>query len=49
MDFDEPNSFEERARTLAAGLTGMAKTFIPVALLELLFDMCKALDKLPKE
>lgn len=42
-------SFEQRARALISGLSATVKMMLPSALLDLLVDMCKALDKLNQE
>lgn len=37
-------TFEERAKAIISGLSPMARTFLPGGLLDLLLDICIALD-----
>lgn len=42
-------NFYTRAKTITDGLSSMVKSILPVALITLLLDMCKALDQLNQE
>ncbi|AMP00168.1 hypothetical protein CAter10_2522 [Collimonas arenae] len=42
-------SFHERGLKVVANLTGMVKTFLPIAFIELILDMCKTLDELKEK
>jgi hypothetical protein len=42
-------SFHERGIAVFKNLTGMVKTFLPIAFVELILDMCKTLDELKEK
>lgn len=42
-------TFEERIRDIAANLSGTARMFVPIALINLLIDICKTIDLLRQE
>ena len=42
-------TFEKRFAEIVDHLPTLTKTFLPIAFIKLLFDMCKSLDQLQKE
>jgi hypothetical protein len=42
-------NLEYRARAFFGNLTGMVKTFLPVAFADLIIDMCKTLEELKEK